>query len=206
MLRATTTLFALLFVCIAAAAAAASAPRPQWPQRPYVIQWHWRMAYPSGNAAEGLMTYRGNGTAVYYYIHALRLNQLQVGGTVWNWHEGNASGCYSWHVPYDLNTAWFDNATMAYEQPSPSNASLLEHTWVGALVTPHSPLGVPFVSYVATTVGDDPVPTRYVPVGILRPMGAMPHERGSEVLVRLNVSYAEQDAAYFVLPSECSEP
>ena len=151
------------------------------------------------------MIYRGNGTAVYYLIEALQVAQLQIGGTVWNWPLANTSDCYFWNVPYNLNTEWFDNTTLAYTQKLDDGATV-ESTWAGALVTPDSPLGVPYVSFIATTRNDDPIPTRYVVVGILRPSPMFPHHRGTEVLIRKNITYTPQSPHYFELPADCPMP
>uniref|UniRef100_A0A7S1W513 Uncharacterized protein n=2 Tax=Neobodo designis TaxID=312471 RepID=A0A7S1W513_NEODS len=207
-----------LLVIAAVFAASVAVAQPQWPQAgtEYEMVFAWRMQYPGAVAAEGPMIWRGNGSgAVFFHIVALGFKQLQVGGTVWNWHTNDPAhpDCYAWRVPYDLNVAWFDNASLAFATPGceGGSGSAPEQTWVGSLATPGSPLGVPFVSYVATLDPTAPanvsrIPTRYSPVGILRPMpgnSSTAHHRGSEILERQSISFGPQDPANFVLPEYC---
>ena len=219
---------ALGAVVISVAALQAAHP-PQWPQAgsSYEIVWDWRMQYPDSDVfAEGPMIWRGDGSgAVFFHIEPLAFKQLQINGTVFNWHTSDPDhpNCYAWHVPYALNVHWFDNATLAYTTQVASavrNAALRdEQTWLGALSTPASPLGVPYVSFVATIDPSAPanvsrIPTRYSPVAILRPMPPPANRtapttpanlhRGSEILIRKSVAFGPQDPADFVLPEFCN--
>ncbi|KNC54743.1 uncharacterized protein AMSG_01594 [Thecamonas trahens ATCC 50062] len=175
----------------------------RWPTEPYEMEFAWSMAYPWGEAAAGPMLWRSNGTAVAYNITVLGFQQLQIGGTVWNWYPASGE-CNSWHVEYDLTTHWFDNATAI------AAASPVEETsfWVGSLATPASGVGADSVPYTAVAEVATGIPIEYVAVGILPVRapsdGSAAASPGSEVLRRVSLRYGPQDAAYFELPDYCT--